>query len=111
MNRPLLEMRSPKRIDGTLVSEYEKPYEMVLTNQNGDVSSRRLRMNTLENKNPEDGDWNLIVFDEPRDIKGATLLTYAHILDPDDQWFSCKESKENFFNKQIGTFYGFRICI
>ncbi len=60
--------------------------EMVLTNRNGDVSTRRLRMNTLENKNTKDGDWNLLVFDEPRDIKGTALLTYAHILKPDDQW-------------------------
>ena len=60
--------------------------EMILTNQNGDISRRRLRMNTLENSNSEDGDWSLIVFDEPRDIKGTTLLTYAHILKPDDQW-------------------------
>ena len=60
--------------------------EMILTNRNGDVSSRKLRMNTLENKNTKDGDWSLLVFDEPRDVKGTALLTYAHILKPDDQW-------------------------
>ena len=83
--------------------------EMVLTNQNGDVSSRRLRMNTLENKNPEDGDWNLIVFDEPRDIKGAALLTYAHILDPDDQWFflpALKRVKRISSTNKSGPFMG-----
>ncbi|MGI9440611.1 MAG: outer membrane lipoprotein-sorting protein [Parvibaculales bacterium] len=59
---------------------------MVLTNANGDVSERTLRFNTLENKNPEDGDWSMMIFDEPRDIAGTAMLTYAHILEPDEQW-------------------------
>jgi hypothetical protein len=60
--------------------------EMVLTNANGDVSERRLRFNTLENKNPNDGDWSMMIFDEPADVAGTAMLTYAHILDPDEQW-------------------------
>lgn len=60
--------------------------EMTLTNASGDVSVRRLRFNTLENKNPSDGDWNMMIFDEPRDVAGTAMLTYAHILDPDEQW-------------------------
>lgn len=60
--------------------------EMILTNANGDVSERRLRFNTLENKNPDDGDWSMMIFDEPRDVAGTAMLTYAHILDADEQW-------------------------
>ena len=60
--------------------------EMVLTNANGDVSERRLRFNTLENKNPKDGDLSMMIFDEPADVAGTAMLTYAHILDPDEQW-------------------------
>jgi hypothetical protein len=45
-----------------------------------------MRFNTLENKNTADGDWNLMVFDEPRDVKGTAMLTYSHILEPDEQW-------------------------
>ncbi len=60
--------------------------EMILTNANGDVSERRLRFNTLENKNPNDGDWSMMIFDEPADVAGTAMLTYAHILDPDEQW-------------------------
>ncbi len=60
--------------------------EMTLTNASGDVSVRRLRFNTLENENAKDGDWNLMIFDEPRDVAGTAMLTYAHILDPDEQW-------------------------
>lgn len=60
--------------------------EMTLTNANGDVSIRKLRFNTLENENAEDGDWNMMIFDEPRDVAGTAMLTYAHILEPDEQW-------------------------
>ena len=82
--------------------------EMVLTNQNGDVSSRRLRMNTLENKNPEDGDWNLIVFDELAISRAQHyLLMRISLIQMTNGFFaSFKESKENFLNKQIGTFMG-----
>ena len=59
---------------------------MVQTNASGQVSERRMRFNTLENKNTADGDWNLMVFDEPRDVKGTAMLTYSHILEPDEQW-------------------------
>ena len=48
---------------------------MVLTNASGQVSERRMRFNTLENKDTSDGDWNLMVFDEPRDVKGTAMLT------------------------------------
>jgi hypothetical protein len=60
--------------------------EMILTNANGDVSERRLGFNTLENKNPKDGDWSMMIFNEPSDVAGTAMLTYAHILDPDEQW-------------------------
>jgi len=60
--------------------------QMILTNANGDVSERRLRFNTLENKNPDDGDWSMMIFDEPRDVAGTAMLTYAHILEADEQW-------------------------
>ncbi|MDA9591334.1 outer membrane lipoprotein-sorting protein [Alphaproteobacteria bacterium] len=60
--------------------------EMVLTNANGDVSERRLRFNTLENKDVTDGDWSMMIFDEPADVAGTAMMTYAHILDPDEQW-------------------------
>lgn len=60
--------------------------KMVLTNAHGDQSTRELRMKTLERTGEGEGDWSLIVFDQPRDIKGTALLTHARILDPDDQW-------------------------
>ena len=58
--------------------------EMVLRNQQGEESRRRLRIDTLEVAG--DGDKSLTVFDAPRDIKGTAFLSYTHALAPDDQW-------------------------
>ena len=53
--------------------------EMILTNANGDESERRLRFNTLENKDVTDGDWSMMIFDEPADISNrhANLCAYS----------------------------------
>lgn len=59
---------------------------MVLTNRHGESSTRRLRMQTLETPGFDDGDKSIVVFDEPRDVKGTALLSFAHIVDADDQW-------------------------
>ena len=60
--------------------------QMVLTNADGQTSTRELRYFTLERTDPNEGDWSLIVFDKPRDVDGTALLTHAKILEPDDQW-------------------------
>jgi outer membrane lipoprotein-sorting protein len=60
--------------------------KMILENRKGQTSARKMRIHTLETPDQNDGDKSLVIFDEPRDIKGTALLSYAHILDPDDQW-------------------------
>lgn len=60
--------------------------EMIIENRAGQSSRRRMRIDTLESPDVDDGDKTLVIFDEPRDIKGTALLSYAHILEPDDQW-------------------------
>lgn len=60
--------------------------KMILENAYGEKSTRELRSMTLENPNQKEGDWTLNVFDKPRDVDGTALLTYAKILEPDDQW-------------------------
>ena len=57
---------------------------MILRNRQGQESSRALRTNALEQT--DDGDWSLIVFNEPRDVSGTALLSYTHKVGPDDQW-------------------------
>jgi len=59
---------------------------MVLRNSAGKESTRSLAITTLEVADESLGDKSLVVFDSPNDIKGTALLSYARILEPDDQW-------------------------
>ena len=87
--------------------------EMVLTNANGDQSQRRLRFNTLENKDASDGDWSMMIFDRPADVAGTAMLTYAHILEPDEQWMYLPALKRvNASARSINqALYGIGICL
>ncbi len=60
--------------------------KMTLTNRHGDTSTREMRMKSKEVPDKSVGDKALIVFDEPRDVKGTALLTFTKIIEPDDQW-------------------------
>jgi hypothetical protein len=60
--------------------------KMVLRNAAGKQTERDLSLHTLEIPDEDAGDKSLIVFDSPADIDGTALLSYAKILDPDDQW-------------------------
>ncbi|WKD51566.1 outer membrane lipoprotein-sorting protein [Microbulbifer spongiae] len=58
--------------------------EMILSNKQGESSTRLLKISRLEVEN--DGDKTLTTFHYPKDIKGTAFLSYTHSLDPDDQW-------------------------
>ncbi len=60
--------------------------KMVLRNAHGQEATRSLVLKTLEIEDESVGDKSLIVFETPADIYGTALLSYAKILDPDDQW-------------------------
>jgi hypothetical protein len=82
---------------------------MVLEDRSGRTRERRLRINTLEVIDENEGDKSLVIFDEPRDIKGTALLSYAHILDPDDQWLylpALKRVKRISSINKSGSFVG-----
>ena len=79
---------------------------MILENRKGQTSKRRLRIHTLEVPDENDGDKSLVVFDQPRDIKGTALLSYAHILDPDDQWLYLAALKRISSTNKSGPFVG-----
>jgi len=64
----------------------EVALKMVLRNAAGKEAVRTLKLTTLEIADENVGDKSLIVFDSPPDIEGTALLSYARILDPDDQW-------------------------
>ena len=81
--------------------------QMILRNRHGQESLRQMRTKTLEQ--PDDGDKSLIVFDEPRDVKGTALLTYTHKTGPDDQWLylpALKRVKRIASNNKSGPFMG-----
>ncbi len=82
---------------------------MILQDRKGRKQERRLRIRTLEAPDETEGEKSLVVFDEPRDIKGTALLSYAHILKPDDQWLylpALKRVKRISSINKSGSFVG-----
>ncbi len=62
----------------------EVSMQMVLRNRQGDESTRAIRLKILEVSG--DGDKSLTIFDNPKDIKGTSFLSFSHIIKADDQW-------------------------
>ena len=61
--------------------------EMVLKNKAGNESVRKFRSTILEAANSAEGDKSIIVFSQPRDVRGTALLTHSKIEPEDDsQW-------------------------
>jgi len=83
--------------------------KMILENRQGKQSERQLRIEVLEVTDENDGDKSLVVFEQPRDIKGTALLSFSHILAPDDQWLylpALKRVKRISSNNKSGPFMG-----
>jgi len=81
--------------------------KMVLRNKNGQESTRSIRNRTLEVEG--DGDKSLVIFDEPRDVKGTAFLSFTHNEGPDDQWLylpALKRVKRISSNNKSGPFMG-----
>ena len=81
--------------------------EMVLRNRQGQESTRELRNRALEKA--DDGDWSMIIFDQPKDVKGTALLTHSHKVEADDQWLflpALKRVKRIASNNKSGPFMG-----
>lgn len=80
---------------------------MLLRNRQGDESLREMRNKSLEVDG--DGDKSLIVFDEPRDVRGTALLTFSHRVGDDDQWLylpALKRVKRIASSNKSGPFMG-----
>ncbi len=83
--------------------------KMVLRNAAGQETVRHLALKTLEKENEQVGDKSLIVFSSPADINGTALLSYAKILDSDDQWLylpALKRTKRISSANKSGPFVG-----
>ncbi len=82
--------------------------QMILIDEHGREASRLMRNKVLEGPAGE-GDKNLIVFDQPRDIKGTALLTYSMLESTDQQWLflpAVKRVKRIASNNRSGPFLG-----
>jgi len=81
--------------------------KMVLRNKHGEESIRIMRNKTLEQDN--DGDKALITFDNPRDVKGTSFLSFTHKQGSDDQWLylpALKRVKRIASSNKSGPFMG-----
>ena len=80
---------------------------MILRDKLGRENKRSLRIQLLEVLN--DGDKVLLIFDNPRDVKGTAFLTHSHRNKPNDQWLylpALKRVKRISSSKQSGSFMG-----
>lgn len=80
---------------------------MTLRNKHGQESIRKIRIKALEVEG--DGEKTLIIFDNPRDVKGTAFLTYSHKVGNDDQWLylpALKRVKRISSRNKSGSFVG-----
>ncbi len=95
------------RTRGVGFGDFTARQTMVLRNRGGQESRRQLRLQVLEV--PGDGDKNLFVFDEPRDVKGTALLIHAHREKEDEQWIylpALRRVKRISSSNRSGSFMG-----
>ncbi|MBT8383481.1 MAG: outer membrane lipoprotein-sorting protein, partial [Ignavibacteria bacterium] len=81
--------------------------KMILRNKQGDESTRQMSNKTLEVNG--DGDKSLVIFNEPRDVKGTAFLSFTHKSGPDDQWLylpALKRVKRIASDNKSGPFMG-----
>lgn len=93
------------RADG--FKDYTSTLAMTLKAKNGQEAKRDLRFKSLEV--PGDGDKSLTLFDQPKDVEGTTLLTFAHKTADDDIWLflpALKRVKRIAGNNKSGPFMG-----
>ncbi|MDJ0740608.1 MAG: outer membrane lipoprotein-sorting protein [Gammaproteobacteria bacterium] len=87
--------------------DFRAELTMLLRNKHGEESTREMRSRSLEVDN--DGDKTMIIFDQPRDVKGTALLTFSHKVDADDQWLylpALKRVKRIASRNKSGPFMG-----
>ena len=87
--------------------DYSSTLTMTLKAKDGKPAVRELRYKALEV--PGDGDNSLTLFDQPKDVEGTTLLTFAHKTADDDIWLflpALKRVKRIAGNNKSGPFMG-----
>ncbi len=80
---------------------------MLLKNQHGESSKRKIRIKSMEQIN--DGDKSLTIFDSPRDVRGTSFLSFSHPNANDEQWLylpALKRVKRISSRNKSGSFMG-----
>lgn len=83
--------------------------EMILSNSQGQTSTRELRSLNLEVNGDGLGDRSLTIFDRPRDVAGSAFLSHTKITEADDQWLylpALKRVKRISSANKSGPFMG-----
>lgn len=81
--------------------------KMLLRSHSGAENTRIIEIKSLEVA--DDGDKNLMVFREPKDVQGTAFLSYSHINAADDQWIylpALKRVKRIASRTKSGSFMG-----
>lgn len=60
--------------------------KMVLRNAQGQETLRSMEIRTLEREDAGVGDKSILLLSAPGDVKGTAFLSYAKLIEPDDQW-------------------------
>ncbi|MEZ4222666.1 MAG: outer membrane lipoprotein-sorting protein [Polyangiaceae bacterium] len=83
--------------------------EMKLENAQGQATTRKLRIRSLEQPDPKVGDYSIVIFDSPRDVRGTALLSHAGVGSADQQWLylpALKRVKRISSSRKTGAFLG-----
>jgi outer membrane lipoprotein-sorting protein len=83
--------------------------EMTLKDASGGEAKRRFNLKVLEKPDAQSGDYSLIVFDAPADVKGTAVLSHARPGDEDEQWLylpSARRVKRISSSNRTGAFVG-----
>ena len=83
--------------------------EMTLRDAGGGEAKRRFSLKVLERPVPTAGDYSLIVFDAPADVKGTAVLSHAKVGDDDEQWLylpSAHRTRRISSSNRTGAFAG-----
>lgn len=90
--------------------DYTATMMMTLTGRGGRQGAiREMRIMSLETEAPEDGDKELTIFDEPRDVAGTALLVHAKKTTDDDIWMflpAMRRTRRIAGNNKSGPFMG-----
>lgn len=83
--------------------------EMTLKDASGSEAKRKFSLKVLEKPAPTAGDYSLIEFAAPADVKGTAVLSHAQVGDEDEQWLylpSAHRTRRISSSNKTGAFVG-----